>query len=247
MSTPAATRFAPAAAGLVALLLGVSSLVGLVVPAIHGAEPPAWRAQVTGRDWFGVVLAAPWIAVCGLGARTGSYRWTVLLAGAFAYTVYDLAIYAFAAHVDALFVVHCVTLGLASFALIVLVGDLAPRAVAIDARTRHLAGGFLIVVGVGVAARWLAEGVLTNPVHVIDLAFVLPAHVVAGVLVWRGRPRATAFASVLLAFDVLMSSSIGGMSIAIAIAWVGVAVASATILWRVLLPPRATGAVNRAR
>jgi len=43
------------------------------------------------------------------------------------------------------------------------------------------------------------------------LSLVLPAHVVSGVLLLRKRPLGYVAAPLLLAFDVLMAASIGGM------------------------------------
>jgi hypothetical protein len=51
----------------------------------------------------------------------------------------------------------------------------------------------------------------TNPVHVLDLSLVLPAHVASGVLLLRKRPLAYLAAPIILAFDVLMAASIGGI------------------------------------
>ena len=106
------------ALGVLALL----SLLGLVAPGMYARESPAWAAQAFGQDWFDLLVAAPWIAVCGAGAATGSVRWRVLLAGGYAYAIYELAIYAFAVHFNALFLVYCATLGLSLFAFVAIVG-----------------------------------------------------------------------------------------------------------------------------
>jgi hypothetical protein len=57
-------------------------------------------------------------------------------------------------------------------------------------------------------------GLFTNPVHVIDLAIALPAHVIAGVALLRRRPAGPLVALfLLLAFGVPMAASIAGMMI----------------------------------
>jgi hypothetical protein len=228
-------RFAYVVAWPVAAMLALMSLAGLLAPSVYARETPAWTAQAIGQDWFDLLVAAPWIAFCAARARSRSYRWSVLLAGAYAYTVYELFIYAFAIHFNSLFLVYCATLGLASFGLISLIGDLSPRVRPIGRRATHVAGAFLVIIGVLFGAMWLVEevpavlrgspspglaetGLLTNPVHVIDLAFILPAHVLAGVWLWRGSRRGALLAPILLAFGVLMSASIGGMMVAIRIA-----------------------------
>ena len=55
----------------------------------------------------------------------------------------------------------------------------------------------------------LAEaGLPTNPVHVLDLAIVLPAMIVTGVLLRRRRPLGLLLAPVLLVFAVAMGVAI---------------------------------------
>jgi hypothetical protein len=256
------TPLAVAAAWPIAALLAVISLGGLLVPAVYAREAPAWVAQAIGQDWFDLVVAAPCVAIAGVLARR-SHRWRAILAGAYAYVAYELVIYAFAVHMNALFLLYCATLGGASFALIALVGDLraqAPR-LELDRGGARLAGAYLIAIGAVFALLWLGEdvpamlrheapeslvatGLATNPVHVIDLSFVLPAHVIVGVLAWRGRDQV--LARVVLAFGVLMAASIGGMMVVIRMqggpgatpviaAMFAVAAASALVLARATL------------
>lgn len=229
MTNTKQSRFAIVAAWPVALLLGAVSLAGLTTTA-YAREMPAWTAQAIGQDWFDLLIAAPFIALCGVAARKGSYRWSAILAGAYAYVVYEMFIYAFAIHFNALFLVYCTTLGLAGYALVALSLDLANRVEPVARGPARLAGGYLVGLGGAFALLWLAEdipavfrntpspalvetGLFTNPVHVIDYAFVLPAHVLAGVLIWRRQRSGELLAPIVLAFGVLMSASIGGMMV----------------------------------
>src|SRR6478672_12825199 len=124
-------RFGVASALPIAILLALVSIGGLWSPA-YAHELPAWQAQAIGQDWFDLLVAAPVTALCGICARTGSYRWRVLLAGAYAYTVYELAIYTFAIHFNSLFLVYCATLGLAGYALVALVIGLSRQIESVD-------------------------------------------------------------------------------------------------------------------
>jgi hypothetical protein len=104
----------------------------------------------------------------------------------------------------------------------------------------------------GTPSPSLAEtGLFTNPVHVIDLSLVLPAHIIAGTLLWQGRVKGAVYGPILLSFGVLMSASIAGMLIAIALAggsapgpvigaMLAVALVTAAILWRVAHRSRVT-------
>ena len=238
-------------------------------------ETPAWAAQAVGQDWFDLTVAVPWLLVCGAGARSGSYRWGVLLAGAYGYVVYEMVIYAFGIHFNALFLIYVATLGLAGWALIALAIDLARRIEPIDARGSKIAAWVLIAIGGLFSLLWLAEdlpavianrpsqslvetALFTNPVHVIDLAFVLPAHVLAGVWLLKRRAAGELLGPVVLAFGVLMAASIGGMMIVmqargvaaepvVAAAMLLTALVTAVVLVRVLRPRAAAVPAGHTR
>lgn len=266
-------RFALIAAWPLAALVALTSIGGLA-SAAYAQETPAWMAQAVGQDWFDLVVLVPGLAICGLAARRRSYRSRILLAGAYAYTAYELVIYAFAIHFNTLFLLYCATLGVAGYALVAIAIDLArdPELVdpaggrSVDRRGARLGGVFLLAIAGVFALLWLAEdvpallhhapshalaeaGLFTNPVHVLDYAFVLPAHVLAGSWLLRRTRTGALFAAVVLAFGVLMAASIGGMMLAmqlagapatpvVMLAMFVIAAAAAAVLARLLRRPR---------
>jgi len=216
-----------------ALLIVVISLGGILSPAIYSRETPGWAAQAVGQDWVDLLFAAPFIAVAAAYARAGSRAGRLLLAGGCLYSLYELLIYAFAVRFNALFLVYCAALGLSVLAfgaaMTAFQGE-DVRGWFTDRLPRKTAGAWLIGIGVLFSLLWLAEivpalahgglpasvaeaGVPTNPVHVIDLSVVLPAHVAGGALLLGRRPLGYRLAPILLAFGVLMSLSIGGMMV----------------------------------
>lgn len=228
-------RFASTAGLVTAILLAGLSLGGLLWPAAYADETAAWRAQAIAQDWFDLVVAAPALAVASLWSRhrpPGSVHARLVQAGLLLYTLYVAAVYAFAIHLNALFLVYCAALGLATFALL----TLAPlRGEATRQRyTAHLparlAGGFLVGVGGVFALLWLAQlapmtlgggppaelvetGLPTNPIHVLDLSFILPLHVIAGLSLWRRRDLGCVLAPALLAFSAMMAASIAFLAL----------------------------------
>jgi hypothetical protein len=213
------------------LLLVAISLAGILNPSTYARETPGWAAQAVGQDWFDLVVAVPWLAFSGAYARNGSRPGRFLLAGGYLFALYELAIYAFAIHFNALFLVYCAALGLSVLGLVATMHALGREDLPawFGARMpRRSAAALLLAIGVAFAALWLRDvvpamlgggtpatvaeaRVPTNPVHVMDLSIILPAHVAAGVLLWRRRPLGYLLAPVLLAFGVLMAASIGGM------------------------------------
>jgi hypothetical protein len=144
-----------------------------------------------------------------------------------------MLIYTLAVHLNSLFLLYCATLGLALYSLIALTRSTAPEDVrmAFGPRVpRRVVAGFLVFVGVAFCGVWLAElvpaalsgepppslvvtGLFTNPIHVIDLSFVLPLHLIAGIALWRRRALGFVLAPVLLAFGALMTATIAFLTV----------------------------------
>lgn len=191
-----------------ALLAAAGSAVGLVVDRrIYGGETPVLADAASAQDIVNVVLVAPLLVALGVMASGGSLRAYLGWLGCVAFTAYNYAIYSFSVQFGPLFLVWIAVLGLSIFAL---VGGLST----VDAtHTKARFGGsampvpawFLIAGGVLFAVLWLSEivpdllggdpsrsatawRVPTNPVHVLDLAFFLPAVVTSGVLLLRRHP-----------------------------------------------------------
>jgi hypothetical protein len=232
MTATRGCAFAVRAAVPVAMLVVAVSLAGILLPATYAHETSAWRAQALGQDWVDLAAAAC-LLLAAARAWRGSLRWTLVLGGALLYFVYTFAIYTFAVHFNRLFLAYCAVLGLSSYALAALSVDLirADFGGWLDARTpARSTGVFLIAIAVVFGALWLMDvlpaiagdttprgvvetGLLTNPVHVLDLSIVLPLHLIAGVALLRRRPLGLALAPMLLAFGVLMAASIAGMMV----------------------------------
>ena len=223
----------PSIAGLcVAALVSVAAFTGIHDPASYAHETASWRVQGIGQDWVDLYVAVPWLIAASVAAFRGSYRGSLLLGGAFAYTAYSYAIYAFDVHFNQLFLVYCAILGLSVYGLVALsftFGDARPWFG--ERAPRRVAAGFLIASSVVFALLWLAEdlpavirdeppaslveaGLPTNGVHVLDLALVLPALFIAGILLWRRRGAGYVLSTMALGFCVLMDLNIAGIAFA---------------------------------
>lgn len=133
------------------------------------------------------------------------------------FTAYNYAIYAFSIHFGPLFLVWVAVLGLSIFALIggLATADLPTIKQRFAGRAMPGRAWFLIVVAALFVLLWLAQivpdllagrpsrsasdwNVPTNPVHVLDLAFFLPAVITSGVLLLRRHPFGYATAAAQL-------------------------------------------------
>ncbi len=236
-SSPSASRdvsrlgFGVWAAFPLAALLGAVSVGGIVLPSAYARETASWAAQGLGQDWVDLLIVTPALVVFGVLALRGSAVARLLLGGVYVYTLYSFVIYAMAMHFNSLFFLYCAVLGVSFFAAAALSARLAREDVrswySANAPVR-LAGVFLLVLAMLFAGMWLAEdvpsvlsgrppgsleevGLITNPVHVLDLSIVLPALALAGVSLLRRRPLGYLLAPLMLGFSAYMSLAIGGM------------------------------------
>lgn len=224
-------RFAATAALTAAALVAIAALTGLVAPATYARETAIWRAEAISQDWANLFVDVPWLVASALFALRGSRRARLLLAGGLVYTAYTYATYAFAVRFNALFLIYCGALGTSAYALRALSADLRDAASWFSPRAPvRLAGGFAMACALAFAALWLAQiipalargtapaeveaaGLLTNPVHVLDLALVLPAMFTGGWLLWNRRPGGYAVVTVLLGFTVVMAAALTTLAI----------------------------------
>ncbi|HKI85139.1 MAG TPA: hypothetical protein VKA53_00200, partial [Thermoanaerobaculia bacterium] len=175
------------------------------------------------QDVADLFLIAPlWLIVAALALR-GSRRAYLLWLGVLTFTVYNYVIYAVSVPFGPLFLLWVAVFGASLFALIggIAATDHAAIAAAFpNRRVVNIVAWFLIVVAILFALLWLSEdipallaattpkslvdlGLPTNPVHVLDLGFFLPAVVATGVLLLKRRAFAYTLAPVFLVFLLL--------------------------------------------
>ena len=249
----------------------VGCLVGLLAAGrIYGRETTALADAATAQDLVGLFVVGPLLIVLAISASRGARRAWVCWLGCLAFTAYNYAIYAFSVHFGALFLVWVSVLGLSLFALIDGLAALLGRAVFDPVGVRWV-GWFLMAVAVLFCLLWLREivpdlvagrsstsaldwRVPTSPVHVLDLAFFLPAVFVSGLSLLRRGWLGSATAAGQLVFLALtclpivvtpvVAEARGHTAVWTAVGPVGILfVATVMVLWRFLRAvPRAPAA-----
>jgi hypothetical protein len=222
------------------LLLGglaaLASLGGALWPRIYAQETPIWAAQGVGQDWVTALLAVPLLLGAGHLARRGSLGALLVWAGVLIYLVYSYVLYAFFVHFGPLFLVYVAVLSLSFFLLCACVAqtDLTGVARAFSPRTPvRLTGAWLLGVAAVFLALWsgeivgalargsapetaVAAGLPVNPVHVLDLALLLPGMALTGLLLRRRHPLGYFLAAPLLVVIVVLGVAILGMTLVMA-------------------------------
>jgi hypothetical protein len=212
----------------IAVLGMTGSVIGIVLDDLIYAEESAnWAAQAVGQDIANLV-AFPALLLLALAASRGSLRARLAWAGVLAYSAYSYAIYAFDVHFGPLFLVWVAVFGLSIYALIGGLASLDPARVKARFTGRvPVRSTSVLLIGIGAIfyLLWLSDivpavldgttpevlveaGVPTNPVHVLDMAVLLPAALLAGTLVARRRPMGYVLAPMVLVAMVFIALGI---------------------------------------
>lgn len=208
----------------IAVLVVIASLAGLADTGVYARETANWTLQAKGQD-VGNLLAVVALLGAALRHRTGSSRAGLVWLGTLLYLVYAYVVYAMAVHFNALFLVYVTVLGLSCYAAMFSLAALRAEAVPQQPQGRLLAGWTLVATGGLFSLLWLSEvvpgvlsgeppatlreaGLWVNPIHVLDLALVLPAFILTGVGALRARRDPLWWVTPWLVFCVLMGASI---------------------------------------
>lgn len=213
----------------------IASAGGLFLSHAYAQETPLWAAQGAGQDLVTLVVAVPSLLAAAWFASRGSARAALIWFGLLLYLAYSYVLYAFFVHFNVLFPVYVATLGLSVFALAGAAWDLDRyrlAAILERARGERALSVLLLACAIAFGALWLSEivpaliaggtpdsaadaGLIVNPVHVLDLAFVLPAMTTAAVSLWKRHPLGLVAAVPLATFMMMMGAAIVGMALTV--------------------------------
>src|SRR5437763_3408097 len=176
-----------------AILVLVASFAGLFLKNTYARETTSYALQSVGQDIENSVAAVALLIMIYFVSK-GSVKAFLVWLGVLLALIYSYAIYAFAVHFNSLFLVYVAILGLSFYTLVgslihLHLDSLQPNFAA-NTKTRPVSV-FLLVVAILFYLQWLSEdilalvagkippsvienGLLTNPVHVLDLALLLP-------------------------------------------------------------------------
>jgi hypothetical protein len=209
---------------VVAAVLAVAgNIIALRTGSIYARLTPAFLPQALAQDIASLAVVSPVWLICAALALRGSLRACLVWLGVMAFTAYNYVIYTFSIPFGPLFLLWVAVLGMSVYALIGGLGSLDHHAVRSAFTSRRAAvviAWFVMITGGLFALLWLSEdvpallagktpqgvldiGVPTNPVHILDLAFFLPAAFVTGILLLKGKSLGYTLASPFVVFLIL--------------------------------------------
>jgi hypothetical protein len=201
----------------IVVLALTASLAGVFGRGTYARETANWQGQAVGQDianLIGFVILGALAVAAARGSTRAYLAWTGLVA----FSAYSFAIYSFAVHFGRFFLLYVAVFGLSVYALIGGLSAIDPSRVkamfASNAPVRSTAV-VLIVIGSMFYLLWLSEvvptigsgkvpnalrdaGLVTNPVHVLDMGVLLPATILTGVFLLRRSARGYTLAPTIL-------------------------------------------------
>jgi len=210
--------------------LAVTGL-GAFWPGIYWREKPASVVGAVVSDHLDLYLILPMLVVTTVLARRGSLGSLLVWIGTLGYLCYNFPIYLFEVHFNTMFPAYCAVMGLSFYGLLgvreFLVPDAAAKTYSPGAPRRTIAAAFILLalsasaselkeIVLAIRARQIpaaaaAAGQFTDPIHVLDLCFLLPALVIAAVMLLRRKEMGFTLAPVLSVALILISIEVVAM------------------------------------
>ena len=205
------------------LLAAAGNIMALSVSGIYTGLTPAFLPQAIAQDVASLMIISPlWIILSILALRS-SLRAHLVWLGVLTFTVYNYVIYTFSVPFGSLFLLWVAVLGLSLYALIGSVASINHESVKASFKTQRavtFVAWFLIVVAILFGLLWLSEDVPallsgntpqsvvdmaipTNPVHILDLGFFLPAVIITSIMLLKQKPLAYTLAPAFIVFLIL--------------------------------------------
>jgi hypothetical protein len=214
----------------IAILLAIAAGGGVFVNGLY-RDAAYFAAQAVGQDHVSLAVVLPAFAISAFFALRGSSRGRMVWLGVLVYLVYSYVIAAFEVRFNSLFLVYVVLLGCSLYALIggLVTTDMAGIRACFTEKTPVKAVSIYLAVSAALFYfLWLSEVVLalkagkipqsvqengtpTNAVHVLDMAWVLPAFGIAAISLWRRQALGYTLAGALLSYMVLLILAILSM------------------------------------
>jgi hypothetical protein len=212
----------------ISLLVTITSLLGLFYKGTYSRETGPWAVQAIGQDCANLIVVSI-LLVCTYNLTKNSLRAYFVWLGAYIDLVYAFVIYAFFVHFNFLFLVYVIILGFSFYTLamgfmVAATADLSAAFSSIG-NARKLASALLMSTGFLFSILWLSEivpnllsgkmpsslagtGLWVNPIHVLDLGFVLPGMVITSVSLWKKKLWGYLMAVPLMTFLATMGAGI---------------------------------------
>ena len=216
---------------VLALSLAIVSYYGAFVKGTYVHETPSMAAQGMGQDVVDLFIVLPLLLISLFFVWRNNKLAYFVFGGTLFYLLYSFVIYSLGVHFNNLFLWYCLTLGLSLYTFILMVSEM--NSMEVESWFSHklparIIAGYLIIVAILFYLLWFKDivpavlnstipksisdyNLLVNPVHVIDISFVLPGLIITAIFLIRKLRLGFIFAPIALVFILLMALALIGM------------------------------------
>ena len=212
----------------IVILIATCSGIGIWYQNLYSKETMDWLSQCIGQDISNLFFVAPILLVSAFFVSKGNKIAKIIWIGMMITNIYSYVIYCFAVHFNFLFHVYCLVLGLSIFSVIYffinhIMEDF--RNWFTEKIPTKAIGTFLIIIAAIFVLLWLSQslpaalantvpesiindGLLTNPVHVLDFSFYLPLTFMSAVMLIKKKALGYLLAPMMIVFAITTNVNI---------------------------------------
>lgn len=213
----------------IAVLALIATFSGLFWKGLYKGDTISGVAQMMGQDLVTLIIGIPILLISLYLVSKGSLRGRLIWMGTIFYFLYSYASMSFLTSFNQLFLVY---VALFSISLYTLLGEMFSMDIRIVKKSfspgaiSKITAVFLVVIGLMLAAMWLKmiidslltgfapsalENYTTLVIQALDLGIVVPAAVISGILLFKGKKWGYMLASIFLIKASLLGTAILSM------------------------------------
>jgi hypothetical protein len=217
---------------VLAAATAIVSYCGAFIPGTYERDVDSMAVQGMAQDLFDLFFVIPLLLVSLFFLHKGKRPAFLILGGTVLYLLYSFFIYSFGVHFNNLFLLYCTILGSSLYLFLRVVVQLKGMHVEEwfhEKAPVHGTGVYFLIVAFLFYALWLKDIIpamiqesvpksvseyqlLVNPVHVLDIAWVLPGIIITALSLMRRRPTGVLFAPIFLIFISLLALALIAMA-----------------------------------
>jgi hypothetical protein len=211
-----------------AALVIIAAVYSLSAAGFYSAETLNWKVQSIGQDEIDLFIVSPCLVItAALAARKNSIAF-LIWSGVNLYLSFTFLIYCFDINFNNLFIVYCLILGLSLYSVLYFSIQQVKKTVIIEVNNvlvSKVISVYFFMISCSFYFQWLSDivpatiyhtvpkdiietGLVTNPVHVIDLSIVLPAFFLTAIFLMKQDATTLIIVPGLLVFCALMDITI---------------------------------------
>ena len=208
-----------------------SQTVMLYAKGLYKNDSISYASQAIGQDIVTLIIGLPLLLISLIIYRKNILKGKLLLAGTLGYFLYTYTSYSFLVMYNSFFLIYVMLMSLSfyAFTLTMMSFDLETISSCFSKKLPvKLIGGFLIFISSAVGMMWLGiilpalkQGIVpkildqytTLTIQVLDLGFLVPTTILAGILLIKRKPFGYLLASVIIIKEITLLIAIIAMII----------------------------------